>query len=260
MAKKKATKPETKSDFLRRVLSRNPNLEYKQICQRWAKAGHPGTISNALYYQVRAKLGIRTVWQWVKEDEPAPGGPAASGATGAVYQFKVTLLGVKPPVWRRVQVPDGTLDDLHSVIQVAMGWHNSHMHQFIIDGDYYGAVTVGELDVEDEEAVRLSRLLAGKKTYRFGYEYDFGDSWEHEVVFEKAVEREPKVKYPYCVDGARACPPEDCGGVWGYADFLEAMADPKHPSHRDMKEWYGVKFDPEKFSAEAVNRELRRYF
>jgi hypothetical protein len=181
----------------------------------------------------------------------------ANRKTARIYQLKVSLAGVEPPVWRRVQVPDGTLGDLHFVIQAAMGWQDSHLHEFVVNGTRYGPVMSGDLDTEDEGGALLSRIVAGEKKARFVYEYDFGDSWEHEVLFEKAVEPEPKVRYPRCIDGARACPPEDCGGVWGYADFLEAMADPKHENHREMKEWIGGRFDPERFSVEAVNRELR---
>ncbi|MGC1717342.1 MAG: plasmid pRiA4b ORF-3 family protein, partial [Isosphaeraceae bacterium] len=114
-----------------------------------------------------------------------------------------------------------------------------------------------DLDLEDEAGIRLSQIFTGKKKPRIVYEYDFGDSWQHEIALEKTQEPDPKVKYPRCVEGARACPPEDVGGSWGYADFLEAMADPKHPEHREMKEWIGRKFDPEKFDLKAVNRELR---
>lgn len=156
-------------------------------------------------------------------------------------------------------MPDLTLGELHDVLQVVMGWDDSHMHQFIINGKYYGQSESNDLDleVEDEDGILLSRIFTGKKKPRIVYEYDFGDSWQHEIPLEKTLEPEPKVKYPRCVEGARACPPEDCGGAWGYADFLEAMADPKHENHRDMKEWIGGKFDPEKFDLNAVNRELR---
>jgi Plasmid pRiA4b ORF-3-like protein len=143
------------------------------------------------------------------------------------------------------------------VIQVVMGWENSHMHQFLLNGKYYGQAGTDDLDLEDEEDIRLSQIFTGRKKPRLVYEYDFGDSWRHEIRLEKRSEPEPKVKYPRCVEGARACPPEDCGGAWGYADFLEAISDKKHPEHRDMKEWIGGKFDPEKFSIEAVNRELK---
>ena len=114
-----------------------------------------------------------------------------------------------------------------------------------------------ETETEDEEDILISKIANMGRKVRFTYEYDFGDSWEHEIVLEKTLEPELKVKYPRCVEGARACPPEDVGGVSGYADFLEAIADPKHPDHREMKEWIGGKFDPEKFDLKAVNRELR---
>jgi hypothetical protein len=185
---------------------------------------------------------------------------AKSGASTTIYRLRITLEDVEPPVWRRVEVPDCTLGELHDVIQVAMGWQNSHLHQFILNGTYYGQATTGDLDMEDEEDIRLSQIFTGQKKPRLVYEYDFGDSWRHEIRLEKKSEPEPKLKYPRCVEGARACPPEDCGGAWGYADFLEAMADPKHPDHRDMKEWIGGRFDPEKFSVNQVNRELRREF
>ncbi len=87
--------------------------------------------------------------------------------------------------------------------------------------------------------------------------YDFGDSWQHEIRLEKTLVPEPKVEYPRCMDGARARPPEDCGGIWGYVEFLEAMASKDHPDHQNMKEWIGGKFDPEKFSVDEVNRELK---
>jgi len=160
-------------------------------------------------------------------------------------------------------VPDLTLGELHDVLQVVMGWEDSHLHQFIIRGAYYGPQDPDDMDwdmeteTEDEEDILISKIANMGRKVRFTYEYDFGDSWEHEIVVEKTLEPEPKVKYPRCVEGARACPPEDCGGTWGYADFLKAIADPKHPEHRDMKEWIGGKFDPEKFDLNAVNRELR---
>ena len=180
--------------------------------------------------------------------------------TGMIYRLKITLADSEPAIWRRIEVPDCTLGELHDVIQCAMGWQNSHMHQFIVNGKYFGEAMTDDLDleVEDEDGMRLSQVFTGKKKPRIVYEYDFGDSWQHDIVLEKMVESKPKVKYPRCVEGARACPPEDCGGIGGHAEFLEAISDPKHPDHRDMKEWIGGKFDPEKFSVDAVNKELRR--
>lgn len=194
------------------------------------------------------------------EEQSVAYGLKAPRKTGLVYQLKVTLTGVDPPVWRRVQVSDCSLGDLHFVIQAAMGWQNSHMHLFAVNGTRYGPVVSEDLDTEDEENILLGQIVAGKKKARLVYEYDFGDSWEHEVLFEKLVEPEAKAKYPRCIEGARACPPEDCGGAWSYADLLDAMADPKHENHREMREWCGGKFDPESFSVGKVNTELRRSF
>ncbi|MGA2705859.1 MAG: plasmid pRiA4b ORF-3 family protein [Isosphaeraceae bacterium] len=181
--------------------------------------------------------------------------------SGAIYQFKVTLKESDPPIWRRIQVPDCTLGELHEVLQVVMGWEDCHLHQFIVRGEYYGPLDPEDrewhMEKGDEEGIPISQVAKTGRKVRFIYEYDFGDSWQHEIALEKRLEPEPKVKYPRCLEGARACPPEDCGGAWGYADFLEAMADPKHENHRDMKEWIGGKFDPEKFDLNAVNRELR---
>jgi hypothetical protein len=178
--------------------------------------------------------------------------------TDTIYQLKVTLNGSNPPVWRRVKVPDLTLGELHDVLQVVMGWQDSHMHQFVVGGRYYGRSDPGDhMEADDEDGVLLSHILTGKRP-RIVYEYDFGDNWQHDVILETTVEPKPGIKYPLCLEGERACPPEDCGGVWGYADFLEAIGDPKHPEHREMKAWIGGKFDPDRFSVDQVNRELRR--
>ena len=179
-----------------------------------------------------------------------------------VYQLKITLLGSQPPIWRRFQVPnDMNLAKLHQVIQLVMGWEDSHMHQFKVGKTYYGATYPDDFDgmpeTRDERKARLQELIARPKA-KFVYEYDFGDSWEHEVVLEKILPSETGTTYPVCVEGKRACPPEDCGGVWGYPDFLAAIQDPSHPDHEDMLEWIGGSFDPEAFEVETVNKKLRR--
>jgi hypothetical protein len=259
MAKKRAAKRETKSEFLRKALSRNPDLDYRQINRRWAKAGHPGIISNALFYQVRAKLGIKTVWTWVRVSEPE----ATGGATGEVYQFKVTLLDTKPPIWRRIQVSDGTLDKLHEHIQTAMGWTNSHLHHYRIDGQLYGdpmlmAETFQELNYADSTTTKLSEILPREGArFQFEYEYDFGDGWLHEVLFEGRPRAEPGKRVPLCVEGERACPPENVGGVWGYADFLEAISDPENDQHETMREWIGRRFDPNAFNPTTATRRMK---
>jgi hypothetical protein len=181
-----------------------------------------------------------------------------------VYQFKIVLLDVKPLIWRRIQVPDGTLDKLHEHIQTAMGWTNSHLHQFIIGGKYYGDTELlddgwDDRDFIDSTKLRLSKLLDKKrKSIRFFYEYDFGDGWRHEIVYEGMQPSEARTKYPRCLEGARACPPEDVGGPWGYADFLEAIRDPKHESHEDLLEWIGGAFDPETFNPLETTKVMRR--
>jgi len=194
--------------------------------------------------------------------------PRASKSVGKqasqVYQFKITLLDVNPPIWRRIQVLDGPIDALHEQIQTAMGWTNSHLHQFEIGGRRYGDPELlddgwGDRDFVDSTKIRLSKLLEKKrKSYRFHYEYDFGDGWRHAIVYEGVQPAETGAKYPRCIDGARACPPEDVGGPWGYADFLEAIRDPKHESHDDLLEWIGSDFDSESFDPKSATKVMRR--
>jgi hypothetical protein len=264
MAKKKAAKPETKTEFLRKALSRNPDLEYEQIRRRWIRTGHAGDISNALYYQVRAKLGIKTEWVWVREEPAAPPKSTSGAAAGQVYQFKITLMDIDPPIWRRIQVADGTLDNLHEHIQTAMGWTNSHMHHFRINETLYGdpllvMETFEELKYKDSTTTRLSDLFsAGGKGPGIEYEYDFGDGWLHEVLFEGLMPAEPRKQYPLCLEGARACPPDDVGGVWGYADFLAAIADPENEQHDEMRQWIGRKFNPEAFNPTTATRRMKQ--
>jgi hypothetical protein len=255
VAKKKGEKKETKSDFFRKAPSRNPDLELRQVNRQWAKKGIPGEISGALYYQIRAKLGIKTVWQWVKVSE--------SEHPDEAYQFKITLPNTDPPIWRRIQVPDGSLDKLHEHVQTAMGWTNSHLHHFRIGERLHGDPMLmqenfEEMNYADSTTAKLSDLFPrGSKPFRFEYEYDFGDSWLHEVLFEGLPRADPKKSYPLCVEGARACPPEDVGSPWGYARSLEALADPQHEAHDDMREWIGGKFDSEKFRAAVATRRMR---
>jgi Plasmid pRiA4b ORF-3-like protein len=182
---------------------------------------------------------------------------AKSKAADQVYQLKITLREIKPPVWRRVQVKDCTLTKLHDIIQTCMGWNGYHLHAFDIGGEQYSEPDPdGMMEAEDERKVKLSRVAAqGFK--KFSYTYDFGDSWDHIIQVEKVQDAEAGVHYPHCIDGKRACPPEDCGGVWGYGDFLEAIQNPKHERHEEMLEWVGGEFDPEAFDIEAVNEELR---
>lgn len=177
----------------------------------------------------------------------------------AVYQLKVTLKGIRPPIWRRVQVRGSTtLAKLHTILQIVMGWTNSHLHQFIVGDVYYGVPDRewGD-DVKSERRVKLEEIVSDVKD-RFVYEYDFGDSWEHEILVEKVLPPEPGTRSPLRLTGKRACPPEDVGGVWGYPEFLDAIQNPDHPEHDTMLEWIGGAFDAEAFDLEAVNQQLRR--
>lgn len=175
-----------------------------------------------------------------------------------IYELKVTLRGISPPIWRRILVPaDTTLARLHNVLQVAVGWGNEHLHAFEVDGRQYGPpMPQTGFEVEDERRVRLDQVLKAPQE-RLIYEYDFGDGWEHDVVLEKVLAPEPGAKYPAVVAGERAAPPEDVGGVYGYAEFLDAIADPEDPEHEELLEWIGGEFAPEAFDMAAVNRELR---
>lgn len=185
---------------------------------------------------------------------------AASPATVLpdVFRLKVALEHVRPPVWRRVETPDCDLFTLHAVIQEVMPWGNSHLACFIVGREErYSLDPMDEFDDKPMEAMTLGELAA-RGVKKFGYEYDFGDSWIHTVTFQKSVARDPAAKYPRCVDGERACPPDDCGGPFGYPELLAALADKKHPDHKHFKEWMGGPFDPEAFDLDAANARLRR--
>jgi len=182
----------------------------------------------------------------------------------AVYQLKVTLKGVRPPIWRRIQVPQTyTFWDLHVAIQDAMGWSDSHLHEFsAINPSTKLAERIG---VPSEYAPEIAPILPGWELRidryfsldnpRADYYYDFGDDWRHSVVLEKVVPRDRGVRYPLCLAGRRACPPEDCGGTWGYEELLRKLGDPSDPEHSDMLEWLERPFDPEEFDPKGVSFE-----
>ncbi|MCK4393963.1 plasmid pRiA4b ORF-3 family protein [Candidatus Bipolaricaulota bacterium] len=175
-----------------------------------------------------------------------------------VFQFKIELLGVEPLIWRRIRVPgDYTFWDLHVAIQDAMGWLDYHLHAFRIVGS---SVVIGIPDIEGDDPpdFRPGWEVGVRDVFLHGsplalYEYDFGDSWFHEVRLEGVYDVEKEVVYPRCLDGARRCPPEDCGGTYGYEDFLRAIGDPTDPEHDSLLEWIGGSFDPEEFDPSKVH-------
>ena len=182
-------------------------------------------------------------------------------APPAAYKLKVALKGIKPPIWRRLVVPATcSLAKLHQAIQVAFGWEDCHLHLFQIRGEEFGPPDSEEIDGAGSERVSLKRLeLAEGETFR--YEYDFGDCWEHVITVEEAWAAELPPKVPLCIAGKRACPPEDCGGAYGYQDMLVAFRDPAHPRHEEMKEWLDTEWwDAEAFDLEEVNERLKRAF
>lgn len=176
-----------------------------------------------------------------------------------VVSLKVTLRGVKPPIWRRLLMPGTmTLGDLHQAIQAAMGWRDCHLHAFDIDGQPYGDRRTTDDDV-DENRLTLNGLLKSSIA-RFGYTYDFGDTWEHAVAIEKTQPAVSGIASPACVAGKRNRPPEDCGGPWGYQHLMAVLADPEHPDHAEQLEWIGEEFDPDTFVVETANTMLTAQF
>jgi len=164
----------------------------------------------------------------------------------------------KPPVWRRIAVPAGlTLDLLHEVIQEVMGWEDGHMHVFSTPSRDYG-MPDSELGYADERKVTLGQVLA-RPGASMRYTYDFGDDWEHDIVLEKILSPDTATGLS-CLAGKGACPPEDCGGAWGYASLKEALADPGHEEHKDLLDWLGLDsaadFDPARFRLDEVNARL----
>jgi hypothetical protein len=176
-----------------------------------------------------------------------------------VYQFKITLVGIKPAIWRRLQILEtSTFEDFHSAIQSVMGWEGYHLHQFRVTNPKTGCVdTISDREVlEDEDVVeegkkKLSSYFS-QQNKKALYEYDFGDSWEHTILLEKILPLDLGKEYPVCLAGERARPPEDCGGIWGYEHLLEIIRDPDNPEYKDRIEWLGGSFDPEEFKIEEV--------
>jgi hypothetical protein len=179
-----------------------------------------------------------------------------------VIRARATLRDIEPPIWRLLLLPqDLNLAQLHEILQAAFGWTDSHLHQFIIGGLVYGAPEFDAGYEDDRTTFEATEVPLRDFEFvhappQFLYEYDFGDSWIHEITFEELIPPQPGVKYPTCTDGARHGPPEDAGGPWGYQHFLEAWRDPAHEDHKDMRRWAGPRFDPEAFNRASVNKAI----
>lgn len=167
-----------------------------------------------------------------------------------MYQFKISLKYSEPSIWRRVLVPVSfTFKNLHSVIQALFGWENSHLHEFSA-GEAFQSEKIGGSQPLDNYFVRTRQKAI--------YVYDFGDGWEHEILFEKLAENTEGLNHPLCIEGGNNAPPEDCGGIGGYYSMLEAVGDKKHPDHYDLLEWLGDGFDPSRFDVDSINKRLKR--
>lgn len=258
-----------------------PNVEYEDI-YRELNVGKSTAEGKAT--EIRKLITEKDQARWMHSTLQARFSNALSGFSGndlndeatltahqpvrsvdEVFQFKVTLNGPRPEIWRRIQVPDGTLHEFHLNIQAAMGWMDCHLYEFEINGVAYGDPGPGDMGItfdmgrENSHETRISQVVpaASNKKFRFDYTYDFGDNWEHKVLFEGRYQPDEKLNYPRCAKGARACPPEDCGGVWGFQEYLEAIADPRHERHKELLEWNGL-YDPEEFDAEEATEEMQR--
>jgi len=178
-----------------------------------------------------------------------------------IYQIHILLKNSKPRIWRRVIISSDTLlSDLHKIIQTVMGWENYHLHQFRKDRQSYQLLYDDDdwfgFNTNDYTGMQIDQLLLHEGD-KIMYDYDFGDGWEHEIRLEKILHPDTPLKFPVCIKGKRNCPPEDCGGVWGYDDLLEILANPQHEEYEEIMEWLGGEFDPDYFNLEEINEMLK---
>lgn len=180
----------------------------------------------------------------------------------SIFQLKITLENIRPPIWRRILVESNIkLDELHLIVQAVMPWQDYHLHLFQSNETTYSPLipeddlfNFGEPD-RDESLVKINQLLTHEKS-RIRYTYDMGDSWDHIILLEKILAPDPKIKYPICIKGKRACPPEDCGGSWSYVELLETLSNPNHPDYSEFIEYYPEGIDAEAFDLAEINEEL----
>lgn len=175
-----------------------------------------------------------------------------------MLRIRITLEDAVPTVWRRLLVPGAVrVAKLHRIFQAAMGWTDSHLHAFTMGDQRYG-MHFDDYPEDEIDENEVSVLTAVSEHRRFSYEYDFGDSWEHTVVVEEVTRSSRGLKFAVCIDGQDACPPEDCGGVGGYAELLESLADPGHSDHDRAVQWVGGSFDPTSFDLVSANVALQQ--
>ena len=209
-------------------------------------------------------VGART-WELWRANPPMPAergrGRATKGgsvvADDTVHRLKITLLDVAPQIWRRVDIPSATkLPQVSRILLAAMGWEDYHLHEFVVGDTHYGTEDPEFPRGVLSERGRTLAEIAPRVRDRFDFEYDFCDGWRHRVTVEAIIAREEGVTYPRCTGGARACPPEDCGGPPGYEELLETLADPQHDEHEAASKWAGASFDPRAFDLAATNARL----
>lgn len=243
-------------DPLKEIWTRDlwePELAKKPVRGGWVYAGRDDS-----------DLMIESLMRQLRDQTPPskrkrkPASVAGITTSTSIYQLKVTLRDSHPAIWRRIQVADTTLlPHLHGILQLAMGWTNSHLHSFRTGKRTYAEPSPDDFyPVIDYRSVRLNQIAPAVKDCLV-YLYDFGDSWEHDVVVEEILQAEKGTRYPRCLGGQHACPREDVGGVWGYADFVNAIRDSRNPEHDEMLEWVGGTFDPDEFDLRGVNGMLR---
>lgn len=176
------------------------------------------------------------------------------------YRLKISLIDIEPEIWRRFIVPDSiSLEQLHHVVQIVMGWTDSHLHEFMIGKKSYSMFPDRQYKVLDSEKYRLGNLIR-RNGRTFNYVYDMGDYWCHEIVLENnqyfSLEQDYEI---VCLEGERACPPEDVGGTSGYEELLEVLNDPNHEDYPHLRQRAGVNFDSEEFNLKWINRDLQKF-
>ncbi|MBI4980196.1 plasmid pRiA4b ORF-3 family protein [Candidatus Woesearchaeota archaeon] len=178
-----------------------------------------------------------------------------------IMQLKITLRDSQPPIWRRIKIKDNiSFHKLHEIFQVVMGWTNSHLYDFQVDGQRLSVPKYFDWDdkLMDSRKIRISTL---KPSQKFDYTYDFGDCWEHQIIVEKIEPNEMGLPHPVCIKGKLSCPPDDCGGIGGYYRLLHVRRNKNHPEYKELiKEWLGEDFDPNYFEIEEINKELMERF